>query len=202
MKRGIVAFVTILTGVGLSVTVQAGIKNSVHDFSNLGTAGGQLCTPCHTPHKADTSLADAPLWNHALTVAAYTLYDSPTFDGRSSISQPGGVTKLCLSCHDGTVAVDSFGGNVGNQMVFVRANVVGGNEFNLKKTHPVAFSYTSALASVDGELVDPSTLPRGWVNDGKFECSSCHDVHDNARNHKILNKSNNGSALCLTCHIK
>jgi predicted CXXCH cytochrome family protein len=32
-------------------------------------------------------------------------------------------------------------------------------------------------------------------------CSSCHDVHNNA-NAPFLNVANDGSALCLTCHVK
>ncbi len=63
---------------------------------------------CHTPHNADASVTDAPLWNHEVTTAIYTVYSSPTMD--VPVGQPGGISKLCLSCHDGTVAVDNFGG--------------------------------------------------------------------------------------------
>lgn len=200
MKKVVAVVLAVVAGIGLSKVSQAGIAGSYHDFSAFPGANGQLCIPCHTPHKADTSVTDAPLWNHTLTTAVYTLYDSPSFDGKATIAQPGGVSKLCLSCHDGTVAVDSFAGTVGANMIAARANVAAGA--NLKKTHPISFSYTGALAATDGELADPATLPHGWVNDGKFECSSCHDVHAKAGISKMLHKSNAGSALCLTCHLK
>ncbi len=200
MKNLAAVLTVVLAGVGLAAISQAQIQGSFHDFSNMGTAGGQLCIPCHTPHKADITTTDAPLWNHALTTAQYTLYNSPTFDGKASQSQPGGVSKLCLSCHDGTVAVDSFAGTVGQTMIAVRANVAADGKLN--KTHPISFSYTTALSNTDGELADPAALPKGWVNDGKFECSSCHDVHNKQGISKMLNKANAGSALCLTCHTK
>lgn len=193
----------LLPGLCLAVAAQAGIKNSVHDFSSLASTGGQLCIACHTPHKADVTVPDAPLWNHTLTQAVYTLYDSPTFEGRGSISQPAGVSKLCLSCHDGTVAIDSFGGTTGSgEMIAKRGNVAGKATLSLKVTHPVSFSYDAALAASDGELADPASLPKGWVVNGRFECSSCHDVHNNKGTNRLLNTQNGSSKLCLKCHIK
>ena len=199
MKKTAVIISAIVICVGLAAFSQAGsIVGSKHDLSAMNALGGQICIACHTPHKADTSTTDAPLWNHKLTTATYTLYDSPTFTGKASITQPAGVSKLCLSCHDGTVAVDAFGGTDGSSMI-----ASGGNlGTDLKKSHPVSFTYNAALATSDGELADPSTLPAGWVNNSKFECSSCHDVHNKAGISKMLHASNANSALCLTCHKK
>ena len=57
-----------------------------------------------------------PLWNHKVTTATYTLYSSPTL--KATLSQPTHYgSKLCLSCHDGTVALDSFGGNTGTTFI-------------------------------------------------------------------------------------
>ncbi|MEW6365859.1 MAG: hypothetical protein AB1714_14615 [Acidobacteriota bacterium] len=64
---------------------------------------GEVCVYCHTPHGA-TTLIDAPLWNHRTPSQSYTLYSSPTMD--STPGQPGGYSLACLSCHDGTIAVD------------------------------------------------------------------------------------------------
>ncbi len=199
MKKIIVIVAVVLSGVGLSALTQAGtIVGSKHDLSSYGTAGGQICIVCHTPHNADVTTVDAPLWNHGLTAATYTLYDSPTFTGKPSQTQPGGVSKLCLSCHDGTVALDAYGGQTGTTMLSGTGNLTD----NLKKSHPVSFTYNTALATADGELADPTTLPAGWVNGGKFECSSCHDVHNKLDFGKMLLKSNASSGLCLTCHVK
>jgi predicted CXXCH cytochrome family protein len=199
MRRNMLILVAVLTGVGAAAVAQAGsIVGSKHDLSAMGALDGQICIACHTPHNADVTAVDAPLWNHTLTTATYTLYDSPTFTGKPSQTTPGGVSKLCLSCHDGTVALDAFGGRPGSTMIGGSGDLTT----NLKKSHPVSFTYDSTLATDDGELADPSTLPAGWLNGGKFECSSCHDVHNKLDTGKMLLKSNANSALCLTCHVK
>lgn len=199
MKKIIIITVAVLAGVGLSGLSQAAgtIVGSKHDLKAI--SGGEICIVCHTPHNADISTTDAPLWNHTLTTASYTLYASPTLNA-TTISQPTGVSKLCLSCHDGTVAPDAFAGHAGTTVLPVGT---GGNlGVNLKKSHPVSFIYDDTMATADGELALPSTLPTGWVNGGKFECSSCHDVHNKTGFQAMLLKDNAASALCLTCHTK
>ncbi len=96
--------------VGLPAVAIAGIELSKHDFTLSGwNTAGEICNVCHTPHEGDMSL-DAPLWDHELTtVVTYGLYSSGTLT--ETAGQPtSGVSKLCLSCHDGTIAVDAFGG--------------------------------------------------------------------------------------------
>ena len=85
----------------------AGIRDSAHDFSNLGQRQ-EICIFCHTPHNADVSVTDAPLWNHQVTTKFFQVYNSSTMD--ATVGQPAASSKLCLSCHDGTVAVDAYGG--------------------------------------------------------------------------------------------
>ncbi|MCP4665925.1 MAG: cytochrome C, partial [Deltaproteobacteria bacterium] len=115
-KLLVVLAVAILGTMGFVSVSYAVIAGSAHDFSTqpwMAAHNGQICLPCHTPHNADTSVTDGPLWNHQVTtVATYTLYTSSTFEATDS-GQPDGRSKLCLSCHDGTVAVDSFGGVTG-----------------------------------------------------------------------------------------
>lgn len=205
MKKIILITVVVLAGVGVAGLSQAvvGITGSGHDLTIVtGTTVTQICIPCHTPHNADTTIADAPLWNHTPTVANYTLYASPTLNATATMAQPTGVSKLCLSCHDGTVAPDAFTGHAGTIANLLPGVGNGGLGTDLKKSHPVSFTYDAALASADGELVDPTTLPTGWVNNSKFECSSCHDVHNKIGGLAMLHKSNAASALCLTCHTK
>ncbi len=69
---------------------------------------GQVCVYCHTPHGASTSVA-APLWNRTINASSYITYDAlgtSTING--NISQPGASSIACLSCHDGTLGVDSI----------------------------------------------------------------------------------------------
>lgn len=182
----------------------AAISGSAHDFSGeTWNSGGEICAPCHTPHNALSSIV--PLWNHAQTSSTFTLYSTTTLDA-TDMGQPAGVSKLCLSCHDGTVAVDSFGGTMGSVMIGNRSNV--GTE--LGDDHPVSFTYDAVLATNDGELYDPTsattalggTVQEDLLLDDKMECSSCHDVHNKYPNPKLLVIDNVGSSLCLTCHNK
>ncbi|MFC2163969.1 cytochrome c3 family protein [Acidobacteriota bacterium] len=185
------------------------IVGSLHDFSGSGWSGGEICIACHTPHNADTSVIDAPLWNHDLTSQTFTLYTSPTLDATLTSPALGGVSKLCLSCHDGTVALDAYGDNTGTTFMAAGATLIG---TDLSGTHPISFVYDAALATADGELFDPVTTASGIVGSSgdidddmlfatKMECASCHDVH-NRGIPKLLVKSNAASGLCLTCHDK
>lgn len=185
-----------------------GISGSAHDFSaTFWNQSNELCIVCHTPHNAKV-VADAPLWNHTTTSSVYTLYSSPTFNGAATIGQPDGSSKLCLSCHDGTVALENFSGTTDG------TNFIGSfNNFgtDLSNDHPISFTYNTALSTADHGLYDPSTQSSGigtsinadMLYNGKMQCASCHDVHNNSGgNASLLRKSNVGSALCLTCHNK
>ena len=193
-----------LTAFGLLAAYShaASIVGSKHDLKALTNSGGQVCIACHTPHNAQAAQL-VPLWNHTATKATFTLYSSAT--SKAVFGQPAGATKACLSCHDGTVAIDSFGGKApaGAGTVTLGSNL----GTSLADDHPVSFTYDAALATAtaNAKLVSPSSA--SWVDSaktvplfaGKLECASCHDAHDNTFG-SFLRKSNNGSALCLTCH--
>lgn len=186
----------------------AGIKGSAHDFSALSERQ-QICIFCHKPHDGDQSVSDAPLWNHQSTTKQFQLYNSPTID--AAVSQPTGASKLCLSCHDGTVAVDSYGGKTG--VIHLGGDLsVGADE--LTNDHPISFVYDDSLSAEDGELFPPSSSPSGLgrtikedlLFDSFLECSSCHDVHNGpaatAVNDNLLVLTQTQSQLCLVCHDK
>ena len=189
------------------------ITGSAHDFSTDGWAGGEICKACHAPHN-NLNTAGSLLWNHALTTATYTLYSSPSMN--ATPGQPSGTSKLCLSCHDGTVALDSFGGVTGTTVIDGDANL--GTAFG--NDHPISITYDAALATTDGSLATPATATvtigsgsqtrTGTVQAllltaDRVECASCHDVHNTytaGTGGALLKVSNANSALCLTCHTK
>lgn len=120
---------------------------------------------------------------------------------------------MCLSCHDGTVAVNSFGGVTGSTMISAESNL----STNLKKSHPIGFTYDAALVTANGSLHstgDTATIGSGTqqktgtitsllLYGGKMECSSCHDVHNTFTAGTALAKLDpSGSKDCLTCHKK
>lgn len=190
----------------LAGTSWGAIAGSKHDFSSKGWANGEICLPCHAPHNNRASSV-VVLWNHADTTAGYTMYSSGSMNAAIPTG-PSAGSKTCLSCHDGTVALDSFGGNTGTN--FISASSTALLSTDLSNDHPISFTYNTSIASLDRFLKDPATANSGLggtiANDmlieGKVECSSCHDVHNQYNVTKLLKKSNAGSALCTTCHTK
>lgn len=199
-------------------TPATGIANTKHNLSSTGpgtikaTTETQICVFCHTPHGAN--LDQPPLWNRNLSTATYTPYTSPSL--QSSPGQPTTYSKLCLSCHDGTIAIGSVR-NMGGAPTVVsglEAAMPPGSTLigtNLTNDHPISFVFDQALRSADQELADPGTLLGPiklypGANPGvadSVQCTSCHDPHE-GRIGKFLRKSPYGQSdnLCLTCHQK
>ena len=119
-----------LFALGLCTHVaMANMAGTKHDFSTTSWAGGEICLPCHTPHGGNKLVAaDAPLWNHAITTATYTPYSTAWMNSVSD--QPDGVSKLCLSCHDGTVALDSYSRMTGT-------TTIGTVRTDRRSSHPI-----------------------------------------------------------------
>ena len=176
----------------------AGITGTAHDLSGNGWGTNQICIFCHTPHNAKTPQL-IPLWNHASTTQTFTLYTSATLN--ATPGQPAGVSKACLSCHDGVTAIDSYGTGTGTHLMTGTAKL----GTDLSDDHPVSFTYDAALATADGGLVSPASASQVVAGiplfATKLECGSCHAVHDNT-NSPFLRASNAASALCLKCHVK
>jgi predicted CXXCH cytochrome family protein len=202
--RNSLAAVVVLLLAGCAIAL-GGIVGSLHDLSDLNLGTNEICIFCHTPHNANAAQL-APLWNHKSTTASYTLYSSPTMN--NAPAQPGNASKVCLSCHDGTVAIDSYGDRSGSQMITGGANL----GTNLSDDHPISMSYHEY-----GEGRSPAAVPcsnchgRNPSNlvsvlpffGGLVECATCHDPHDKYPAYgKMLRKPIAGSALCLHCHAK
>jgi predicted CXXCH cytochrome family protein len=244
--------VTAGTGINYSVhdlrrenTFLAGYKASPDDYLD------RLCIFCHAPHHAyrlSTATTGTgviapedytylPLWNHDVTNQVFQEYyngpDQP-IDGMKRaqsidfFDRIGSVSLLCLSCHDGTVAVNSYGNapqdvrsiSTGAQTMGLQYRI-GGDGY-LANHHPIGFYY-DAVAAVDWEII-PSDLaiyehdldivvganpayPVTPVNTvlpgGKMECNSCHAVHNKGNSgEKLLYVSDQNSNLCFSCHDK
>lgn len=208
LRHAIVAAVSALAA---QAALAGTIVGSAHDFASQTWSGGQICIACHAPHN-NLNAAGTLLWNHASTTQTYTLYTNPA-SMQSTMPQPGSASKLCLSCHDGTVALDSYGGATGTSMITGTANF----GTDLSNDHPIGITYDAALVTSDGGLKaittsatigsgaqqKTGTIDSNLLYSGKVECSSCHDVHNTYTNGAKLAKITiTGSALCLTCHSK
>jgi len=252
MTAGLLACAAVL--VLMAAPAFAGISGSKHDLGSGGSSQlganmttDEICVFCHTPHGSDTTAA-VPLWNKSLPGTAYTTYaslGSTTIAGE--IMSVGSVSVACLSCHDGTQAMDvminkpgSGGYNAAgselvgpdgtHKMTGTPIPVIGSD---LKNDHPVGIQYGGnthpageytglTTASINGksvwwieDTVDAKrgkdeimlyTRDNGSGDEPFVECASCHDPHNDstasATSVAFLRKSNAGSALCLTCHIK
>lgn len=168
----------------LSSIPPEGIERSVHAVYTAQTT--EVCIFCHTPHGADAAEAiKAPLWNRTLSTSRYILYDqvwSTSFEGYERNPKPNaptGYSRLCLSCHDGTIALGLVVNRPGSgdegemSMVYPTGQLPAGGQgtmpvgsgvatgdtrvigTNLQNDHPVSFVYDSSLAMQDEELVDP-----------------------------------------------
>jgi len=199
----------------MSGATMAGIiDGSAHDLSSGGPGAvystDEICVFCHTPHQP-TAQTQEPLWNHTLSSeASYGIYTSDTMDALAvEVVGSGTTSVLCMSCHDGTVAVGSMynfpgaaaptitagGGVSAGGMITSSANV----GTSLSNDHPVNFTYADSVAADGTDLNDPPGT--AVLFSGKVQCASCHDVHDND-NGAFLIMSNADSALCTDCHAK
>lgn len=148
-----------------SVTVagmapKTGVNGSLHDMNMITGATqdayGRVCVFCHTPHNATVVGLDPtdllPLWNKEINVSgvynAYQWATDDNFDKIGTIIDPlRGPSRLCVSCHDGSIAVDSHitaQPQAGTKFL-TGARAIGENS-DLSTTHPIGFSWDAALA--------------------------------------------------------
>ena len=195
------------------------MTNTKHNLSIFGpgpiksSTETNLCVFCHTPHVPTGYSADQ-LWNHQLTAATYELYSSDYLTNLNYAppNQPNPRSKLCLSCHDGTIALGAVYNNGGGSMTIQMDNAVtampsnapGNLGTSLANDHPVGFMYDNGR--------DPELVGRQWpwntpvkldpdLASGTIECQTCHDPHDDT-NVPFLRVSNTNAALCTSCHNK
>jgi predicted CXXCH cytochrome family protein len=183
------------------------LVGSKHDLGNTGittnnrasaaSLNGEICVFCHTPHAAATSAA-APLWNKTLPTTAYSVYNSPTMSAINNTLGAGdiqaGTSIACLSCHDGTQAMDilinapgsggfsSAGGDAGftwsGPTVNAGGTLTGGVALlggDLRNDHPIGIFYCGNTGTMtsgnttncsDADFVAPTSdgVRSWWVN--------------------------------------
>lgn len=193
-----------------------------HDMSSK-TSGMGTCIVCHTPHHAPSSKL---LWNHVLSANSFSWSDWTQTSGGTrlptNIKTWSGSTKMCLSCHDGSVAIGAI---YEPDAVFDRSMITGDEQTatstgDLKGNHPVSvpYPYSGVKNTYNGVTTGDEALKSGWVatptsvklytdasvggtsNHG-IECASCHDPHGTGES-DYLRAPRTGSALCLKCHVK
>ena len=223
-----------------------GIVNTKHNLSvsNISTdpdvikatTQGQICVFCHIPHDAQVG---KPLWNRSMPTSAYNMYTSdylkrggyplPTELG-STDDTPGTLSRQCMSCHDGTVAVGSVyllnGTILGSALInmtgvdgsgMIPATATTNFGTNLINHHPVGVEYDPALFALTDDFDTGTKLAElkatpdapiklyNYAGKNYVECTSCHDPH--LENGKFLrvNVGSHGvniNTTCNSCHDK
>jgi hypothetical protein len=173
----------------------ADVCSTVHNLSVSGpgpvkaTTETQTCKFCHTPHNADPAY---PLWNHQPSaVQNYINYWSPTLKSYSSAADAppiDGVSKLCLGCHDGTIALGALvvkEETVQTVPEYMTVGMKGYLGTDLSGGHPISIVYDQALVNLRNS--DPNIMHLNWpISDrdvklyptqGGYgvQCISCHE---------------------------
>ena len=175
----------------------AGLRGSKHDFSSEEWTGGDSCIACHAEKREDFP-AEAPLWNPSADFNRAFGDAVQDRDDRGAL--PGNGTMICMRCHDGTMAKDMFGGLAPPSAANKRHPTILTTGHG-RTNHPVGVAYPSFdkdFRPISAILSEGKVL----LPDGKIECTSCHDPHNQSGQRYMLVKSNRRSALCLTCHKK
>ncbi len=175
----------------------------VHDLgagnSPVRGQNTNACIYCHAPHNA---LSTTPLWNQTLSTTQTILYPSAT-NSPGTPTTVGPTSVLCLSCHDGTVAVGQTVGFGTLQMTGALSAKLG---TDLSGSHP--FSIQPQLKdapSLVATLVSSHQTKDATVKlvNNNIECNTCHDVHNQFRDTlmpEFLVRANNSGQLCFACH--
>jgi predicted CXXCH cytochrome family protein len=164
------------------------------NFKSLST--NQVCVFCHVPHGV---VPDAPMWNREDSGQSYIQYNSSTL--MSEPGQPEGSSRLCLACHDGTIALERMAVNPAGISRNASSRRLSGRSnlgTDLSDDHPISFVYDSALAAASGQLVHPSGIPLP-MESGMLRCGTCHEPHDTTYAPFLRLPSENGD-LCTACH--
>ncbi len=154
MKVRIGLGVVALTVMGASMAfASSSVVNSKHNMLtavNATDTYNRVCAFCHTPHHAlDGSAIPVdynPLWSHTFSTMTFTGYDSTTIEGVLLTGDPvAGNSRLCMSCHDGVIAVDQHYGNGLGSIFRQDGDSWGGIDVptgnSLTNDHPIGFNY-------------------------------------------------------------
>lgn len=172
LYSAICVLVPVLVFLLVSVAHAVGILTTKHNLSASGpgpvraVSETQVCVFCHTPHRSTRT----PLWNHNLSSASYVLISSPTMKTVPE-NPPDGDSRLCLSCHDGTVAIGSVvnlggvattismqgGGSLtpGGMLSSTASGYIG---TDLSGHHPVSIEVDNSLINDKGIQCDNSEV--------------------------------------------
>lgn len=225
MKRFLILAMVFGFSMAIASSAFAGIIETRHNLSSYRTgapatsvSGGtviysinqdQLCVWCHTPHGGITG-PNLVLWNKSLTTATYTTYGT-TVGGTAQITSANvrNASKICLTCHDGTLAINivlnapgtgnynANGQQFGNWQGTDTGNIIAASVArvgtDLSNDHPISILYSAPSTVSDnnpGSLRTTAYLPSGtttWISRSATVLSIAGQLVD-------------GYIECVSCH--
>jgi len=202
----------------------SGVVGSPHDMTLYGYIDPQarVCAFCHTPHHAaQTGGEYLPLWSRAEDTKQFNVaYNSTSINAISlkeaTTDKAIGPTRLCLSCHDGTIAPDQHYGITGNAPLINDDNFpslgkgagIGAGAIGLMNDHPIGFNYPAvAIGPETGVVLDSAAILTAAINPNTDPwVRNANALYlFNTLNLKVADRlfvASNGIAYmtCATCH--
>jgi hypothetical protein len=232
---GIVGSSHDMSGVGTLATGNSNTPQNGATYTAEYTAPGadrqdRICVYCHHPHNTikGTATQYSPLWNRDLQTTTYTGYNNGNMMSGVGVTASQhkinadatgikGVSLLCMSCHDGTIAMNAYSQTTGIQGALQGA---GSNDpgsrlgtgvsiaskagfgTDLSNHHPMGFAYDEVAgvgAGQDNEIalstaiMVPAGITAGGITAGTFT--------DGVRIADLLNGTGATATMeCVTCH--
>lgn len=235
MKKILVLLLVLAFMAAAAIAIAGQVAGSHHDLSASSTSGTQVagqsvCGSCHIPHGGVASITGLPIWARNMTLpnggGAYSVYGStgtPTSSNTLSntvVNAPGPFSLTCLSCHDGTLAMNTITKNginlvvgavttsspnvdstTGKMINFVNTTTGYDPYFgtNLQNDHPIGLAYRGTAATLAGLAATvPSNYPLYGASNNQMECSTCHDPHNETTHSPFLRVD--AATMCSECH--
>ncbi len=201
---------------------QSRVMNTVHNLSVTGPGEikslteKRVCRFCHIPHNAVSPIA---LWSQQLSKAEYVT-PSLRLGGKAGqpAPQPDGSSRLCLSCHDGTVAMGGSSPGMGPKAMtgsrYLRPSHRGFVGTDLSGSHPISFVVPDGISGDPDATTDMGIRTLSEIRShgkvrldqsGKMQCTSCHDPHqDSFYKDGAVPRfwvAPTVQEVCLACHV-
>jgi cytochrome c553 len=234
MKKvaALIAFAAVAAAATLSyagLPARTGVNGSLHDMNYYNSFAGRgnqdqynrVCVFCHTPHNATVAEPGSttdflPLWGNAITQKDQTNFAYQWATPSNLVLTIGdpllGPSRLCMTCHDGTLAIDAHVSNgTANNGTFKLSGsrAIGSNQSTLNQTHPIGFSYDDAVSN--------RNIPQGTTSqavneivtkDNQFATAITVSATAGVYNTVVRNSNrtigsvlyNNSIMTCATCH--